>query len=59
MKEGLPPEFLIEGSSINVKFLENKMVEITAGEYLLAIAEIKNFVSKLGRVCYLLLVVIF
>ena len=39
-KEELSQEFLIENSSLNVEFLENKTWEITAGIDLLSIAEI-------------------
>ena len=40
--EYLPQEFLVENSSINVEFLENKTREITAGAYLITISEILN-----------------
>ena len=46
--EDLPQEFLIENSLINVQFLENKTGEITAGAYLLSIAEIVNSVQHIG-----------
>ena len=39
---GLPKEFLIENSSINLEFLEDKTWEITAGAYLISISEIVN-----------------
>ena len=42
--EDLPQEFLTENSLINVQFLENKTGKITAGAYLLSIAEIVNSV---------------
>ena len=42
--EGLPKEILLENCSINVEFLEDEIGEITAREYLLSIAEIKNSV---------------
>ena len=32
--EDLPQKFLLENSSINVEFLENKTKKITAGAYL-------------------------
>ena len=44
----LPQEFLIENSSLNVGFLENKTGEITAGACLLFIVEIVNKVPKIG-----------
>ena len=40
--EDLPQEFLLENYSMNVEFLENKTGEITAGSYMLSIAEIVN-----------------
>ena len=39
---GLPKDFLIENSSINLEFLEDKTWEITAGSYLISISEIVN-----------------
>ena len=38
--EDLTREFLVENSSMNVKFLGNKTGRITAGAYLLSTAEI-------------------
>ena len=40
--EGFPKEILQENWFINVEFLEDKIVEIMAREYLLSIAEIQN-----------------
>ena len=39
---GMEEFFLIESCSINVDFIENKTGEITAGTYLISIAQIKN-----------------
>ena len=36
----LPQEFFIENSGINVKFLNNRIGEITAAAYLVPITEI-------------------
>ena len=44
----LPQEFLVENSSINVEFLENKTGKITAGTYLVCIAEIAYSVNEIG-----------
>ena len=46
--EDLPQEFLLENYSMNVEFLENKTGEITAGAYLLSIAEIVNTAQEIG-----------
>ena len=46
--EDLSQKVLIKGFSVNVQFQENKTGEITAGVYLLSIAEIVNLFSKLG-----------
>ena len=46
-KFNLPQEYLIENVSVNVKFLENKIGEITAGEYFLSITEIVNSVDQI------------
>ena len=46
--EDLPEEFLIENSSINMGFLENKTGEITAGANLLSFAEIVYSVQQIG-----------
>ena len=46
--EDLPQEFLIENCFINVEFLENKTGEVTAGLYLLPIAEIKDSFGRIG-----------
>ena len=46
--EDLPQEFLIENCFINVEFLENKTGEVTAGLYLLSIAEIKDSFGRIG-----------
>ena len=43
--QDLPQDFLTENSSVNVEFLENKKGEITAGTYLLSIAETVNGVQ--------------
>ena len=43
--EDLPQEFLVENSCKNVKSLENKTGGITAGAYLLSIAEIVICIS--------------
>ena len=40
--EDLPHEFLIENSSINAEFLNNRTGEITAGGYLVSITEIMS-----------------
>ena len=53
--EDLLQEFLIENCSTNVEFLENKTGEITAGLYLLSIAEIKD---SFGRIEALAAVII-
>ena len=45
--EDLPQRFLVEKSSINVKFLENKTGKITAGTYLISISEIVNGVQQI------------
>ena len=46
--EDLPQEFLIENCFINVEFLKNKTGEVTAGLYLLSIAEIKDSFGWIG-----------
>ena len=46
--EDLPHKFWVENSSINVKFLENKTREITAGAYLISISGIVNGVQQIG-----------
>ena len=46
--QDLPQEFLTENSSVNVEFWENKKGEITAGTYLLSIAETVNGVQQIG-----------
>ena len=46
--EDLPQEFLTENCFINVEFLENKTWEVTAGLYLLSIAEIKDSLGRIG-----------
>ena len=46
--QDLPQDFLTENSSVNVEFLENKKGEITAGTYLLSIAETVNGVQQIG-----------
>ena len=46
--EDLLQEFLIENCFINVEFLENKTGEVTAGLYLLSIAEIKDSFVRIG-----------
>ena len=46
--EDLPQEFLLKNYSMNVKFLENKTGEITAGAYLFSIAEIVNCAQGIG-----------
>ena len=40
--ENLLQEFLVENSSVNVEFLENKTGEIATQTYLLSIAEVIN-----------------
>lgn len=52
--EDLPKEFFIDHYSINVEFLDNKTGEITAGEYLVSITEIKNSVQSSGTVALLI-----
>ena len=47
--EDLPQEFLIENSSINVEFLENKTWGITAVAYLLSTGELVNSVQQIMR----------
>ena len=46
--EDLPQELMIENCLINVELLENKTGEITAGAYLLSIAEIVNSARQIG-----------
>ena len=46
--EDLPKEFMIENYLVNVELLENKTGEITAGAYLLSIAEIVNSAWQIG-----------
>ena len=46
--EDFPQEFLIENCFMNVEFLENKTGEVTAGLYLLSIAEIKDSFGRNG-----------
>ena len=46
--EDLPQESLVQNSSINVEFLENKTGEITAGAYLISVSEIVNGVQQIG-----------
>ena len=46
--EGLAQEFLVENSSANVKLLQNKIGEVTAGAYLISISEIVNSVQQIG-----------
>lgn len=57
--EDLPQEFLIENSSVEMEFLENKTGEFTVGTYLLFIAEIVNGVYQIGTGALLLLITIF
>ena len=57
--EDLPQEFLIENSSVEMEFLENKTGEFTVGTYLLSIAEIVNGVYQIGTGALLLLITIF
>ena len=45
--EDLPQEFLIETSFMNVEFLGNKTGKITAGAYLLSLAEIVYSVQQI------------
>ena len=47
-KEDLPQEFLVENSSINVEFLENKTGEITAETYMISISEIVNGIQQIA-----------
>ena len=46
--EDLPQGFLVENSSINVEFLENKTGEITTGAYLIPISETVNGIQQIG-----------
>ena len=46
--EELPQGFLIVNVSVNVKFLEIELGNITAGGYLLSITEIVNIVQQIG-----------
>ena len=46
--EDLPQESLVQNSSINVEFLENKTREITAGVYLISVSESVNGVQQIG-----------
>ena len=46
--EDLPQELIIENFLINIKLLENKTGEITAGAYLLSITEIVNSAQQFG-----------
>ena len=57
--EDLPQEFLIENSSVEMEFLENKTGEFTVGTYLLFITEIVNGVYQIGTGALLLLITIF
>ena len=45
--EDLPQEFLVENVSVNVKFLEDKTGEVTAGACLTSISEIGNGVHQI------------
>ena len=56
--EDLPQEFFLEGFAVNVKFLEIKTGEITAGAYLLSIVEIVNSVQQFGTGALLILTII-
>ena len=56
--EDLTQEFLVENSSMNVEFLENTTGGITAGAYLLSIAD-TVVINILGTVLYLLLTITF
>ena len=47
--EDLPHEFLIENSSINAEFLNNRTGEITAGGYLVSITEIMSDCQQIDR----------
>ena len=47
-KEDLPQEFLVENSSINVEFLENKTGEITAETYMISVSEIVNGIQQIA-----------
>ena len=53
--EDLSQEFLIENSSENMEFLENKTEEVTTGAYLLSIAKIVTSVQRI-RIDVLLIV---
>ena len=44
----LPQEFLVEKTSIKVKFLENSTGEINAWAYLVSISEIVNGFQQIG-----------
>ena len=46
--EDLSHEFLVENSSINMEYLENKTGEITARVYLISLSEIVNRVQQIG-----------
>ena len=46
--EDLPQECLVENSSINVEFLENKTGEITAEAYMISISKTVNGVQQIG-----------
>ena len=46
--EDLYKEFFVENVSINVKFLNIRTGEITAGAYLLSITEIVNDCQQIG-----------
>ena len=45
--EDLPQEFMVENSSINLEFLENKTGKITAVAHLIAVSEIVNGVQQI------------
>ena len=46
--EDLPQKLLVEISSINMEFIENKTGESTAGTYFISVSEIVNGVLQIG-----------
>ena len=53
--DGIPQKFLVENCSVNVKILEIRTREITAGAYLIPISEIVNGVQQIRAGALLIL----
>ena len=53
--EDLPQDFFIENSSINIEFLNDRNGEITAGAYLVSVAEMASDCQQLGTVALLII----